>query len=952
MNSSKRLLRRFYTIILAVFAVLCLLPGQPSATAAESSGPLPVRVGFFKHERYHEIRIDSSRSGYGYDFLQMIAPYADIKYEYFGYVKSWSEMQAMLDRGEIDLLTMMDDSPERREKYDFASMNIGLSATTVITTRDNTQIIGGDPSSMQGARVGFIKDSSRGESFDRHAKAQGISYIPVYFESLDELRHALFDKKVDMIAVSDFFPITHELRIVDDFDKVPFYAVVKKGNKELLQRLNKGIFALSSAEPAWRENLRNNYYGPQNNSAGFTLTAEEKEVINRINKGRPLKILINPDRFPYAYNKNGKAQGIFYDLLEMAAKQIGFKYEMLILNSTQEYNDATIAGIPDIIFDSPNTLFSAEEKGYNSTRAYYHGNFSVVRRKNNLAIKTVAVKKGALNMNPVYRNMYGTSIPIPFDSVEECIQAVRDGKADCCYVYTYTAADYVARDTTGILEYTPIRGNFTSFRIAVRKGIDPAFYAILNRFALSVTDNTMRTLITLNRKQDPETVLTLIHRHPLMSASALALIGILAASVFISHQRRQKEAALSEELREALAQANAASRAKTNFLNNMSHDIRTPMNAIIGFTDLAIKDNDDREQSLEHLQKIRTSSSHLLSLINDVLDMSRIESGKISINQQPISLPTITRDIYNMVLTDARAKQLKLDFSCDLQDEYVRGDLLRLNQIILNCLGNSIKFTPENGTVSFSVHQTTAAKNGEAQYEFRISDNGIGISPQFLPHIFDPFERERTSTVSGIQGTGLGMTICKNLVELMGGTISVDSEQNNGTQIIITLTMPLAGDDEIAALRAAGTAAAEPAAGKPDSIPPEKVSLDGIRVLLAEDNELNQEIACAILEQAGASVETAGNGRIALEKVKASQPGFYDVILMDIQMPEMDGYEATRCIRKLPEPELADIPIVAMTANAFEEDKKQAYAAGMNAHIAKPIDLSVFFSTLREILQK
>ena len=955
MKSSANASRRICTSLLTLVLFFLFL-SVPSLSDAQSNGTMTVRVGYFKSAGYHELLSDGSRRGYGYDFLRMIAPYADIKYEFVGYEKSWNEMLDMLERGEIDLLTMAVSSPERREKFDFVSMNIGLSATMIVANRDNTWIQPGSYTSMNGCRVGLIRGSQRIQSFDEHAKANGFSYVPVIYDANDDLPNALRAREVDIIATTDMLPISHEFKLVGDFDEVPFYAIVKKGNTELLQRLDRAIFTLSSTDAAWRENLRNLYYGPQATSQEFTLTPEEQAVVDRINRGTPLKILINPDRFPYAYTKDGKAEGIFYDLLVMAAKQIGFKYEMLVLNSTQEYNDATIARVPDIIFDSPNTLYSAESKGYNSTKAYYRGNFSVIRRKNSTSNQTVAVKRGALNMNPVYKELYGTSTLIPYDSVDACVQAVKDGLADCCYMYTYTAADYVARDTQGILEYAPIRGNFSSFRIAVRQGVDPQFYAILNRFAASVTDNTMRTLITINRKQPPITIMTLVSRYPMATVSAVALICILSVSAFFSHQERKKQAALSEELRRALEQAEKASNAKTNFLNNMSHDIRTPMNAIIGFTDLAIEHNSDRELSLEHLKKIKTSSSHLLALINDVLDMSRIESGKVLISEKPLSLPTVTDDLYNIVLSDAKANDLMLDFSCDVKDEYVCGDILRLNQILLNCLGNAIKFTPPGGTVSFSIHQTAPAKAGRASYEFKICDTGIGIDAEFLPHIFDPFERERTSTVSGIQGTGLGMSICKNLVELMDGNISVTSEKDKGTQITIALDMTLAGEDDAARLKAEKEAAAAlhpavidndaaPAAHQPDD-------LTGIRVLIVEDNELNLEITCAILEQTGATLDTAEDGSIALEKVQTSPPGYYDIILMDIQMPVMDGYQATESIRRLPDPQKANVPIVAMTANAFEEDRKHAFAAGMNAHIAKPVDIKIFFSTLKEILKR
>ena len=387
---------------------------------------------------------------------------------------------------------------------------------------------------------------------------------------------------------------------------------------------------------------------------------------------------------------------------------------------------------------------------------------------------------------------------------------------------------------------------------------------------------------------------------------------------------RKEEAKQRLALQEALAASEQASRAKTVFLNNMSHDIRTPMNAIIGFTDLASMNINNAEKALDYLQKIQTSSKHLLSLINDVLDMSRIESGKVQIKEAPVSFEEIIEDIKSLVQddTEIHGQDLLLDIS-KVQDKNIWCDKLRLNQILLNCISNSVKFTPKGGTVSLAVRQIPCPKSGYGSYQFVISDTGIGMSAEFLSHVFEPFERERTSTVSGIQGTGLGMSITKNLVDMMRGDIKVKSTQGVGTQITITLTFQLTAD--------------ETALHENENEGPGK-SLEGLKILLVEDNELNLEIATEILKNQGVDVDTANDGSIALEKMIDEEPERYDLILMDVQMPVMDGYEATRCIRRLHNPKKAQIPIIAMTANAFEEDRRVALEAGMNEHLAKPIN--------------
>lgn len=538
--------------------------------------------------------------------------------------------------------------------------------------------------------------------------------------------------------------------------------------------------------------------------------------------------------------------------------------------------------------------------------------------------------------------------------------------------------------------------------------------------------------------------------------------------------KRRMEAQLEAQrtdLEDALAAAQHANRAKTTFLNNMSHDIRTPMNAIIGFTSLAAAHIDNTEQVRDYLTKIATSSNHLLSLINDVLDMSRIESGKVKIEEKESSLPEILHDLKTIVQADIMSK--RLDFYIDTVDvvnEHVLCDRLRLNQILLNLLSNAMKFTKPGGMISVRILQKRTAPEGYAAYEFQVKDTGIGMSPEFLKHVFDPFERERTSTVSGIQGTGLGMAITKNIVDMMGGTISVDSEVGKGTTFTVALqfktcsgpvkkeTIPelqglralvvdddfntcssltkmladigmrpdwttsgkeavlrvkLAGEqDDVYAVyiidwlmpdmngvevvrrirgligeetpiiiltaydwsdieeeaRKAGVTAfcAKPiflselrkilklpfTAKNSEEALQETFSFQGKKILLVEDNELNQEIAVEILQEVGFSVDVVDDGAVAVERMREAEPGQYDLILMDILMPVMDGYEATKQTRALENPDIAGIPIIAMTANAFDEDKKAAMEAGMNGHIAKPIDVSKLLEFLQEIVKK
>ena len=421
------------------------------------------------------------------------------------------------------------------------------------------------------------------------------------------------------------------------------------------------------------------------------------------------------------------------------------------------------------------------------------------------------------------------------------------------------------------------------------------------------------------------------------------LISVLTAFIVMIiylqfKMRRYRDALHEKELEKAVLEAKNANEAKTRFLFNMSHDIRTPMNAIIGFSELLEKHIDEKDKAIDYLGKIKSSSNFLLSLINYVLEMARIESGKLVLKKEVGCVTELIESLTDVFEPGVKKKFITYSCETDIQHKYVIGDETKVREIFINIIGNSVKYTPEGGKISVSVKEEPFEKENYIAYRIIVEDNGIGMSKEYLPHIFEEFSREHTSTESKVTGTGLGLPIVKSLIDMMGGTIEVESQLGCGTKMNVVLPFELASEKQIL---------------KEKQKEKEKISdsILGKRVLLAEDNELNAEIAMTVLKENGLKAERAANGKQCMEMLKKMPEDYYDMILMDIQMPEMDGYEATKLIRNLDDAR-ADIPIVAMTANAFEEDRQKALESGMNAHVSKPVDMNMLFKVMAQILKK
>ena len=1083
-----RLLSLLLTVLL--FASPCLTVYAANLSA---NHPEVLRVGFFAFPGYHIIEDDGHRSGYGYEFLQRLAIHGGWTYEYLGYDGSYADALDMLRNGEVDIVTSVSRTPEREAEFLFSDQSIGVNSTIFTVKSGNQDIVEGDYATYDGISVGMLEGNSKNSNFENFAKQHDFTFRPVYFVDQSALTAALQSGAVDA-AVTGSLRLLENEWLLESFDASPFYICTRKDRADLMGRINAAINEMDLHDPNWRDQLHETYYATDQEGSIITNAGERAFLEEHRASGVPLRLLINPDWAPYCYFRDGQADGIIPALFELLAQRLGLNYEYIPVKDRNDYYALRAQGAADLVLDYAGDYYLAEEEGYKITVPYFQTNFARLSLDSFTGDVThLAAPERADALQPLIDSRYSEDEVLRYPGVQDCVQAVLKKDADATILYSYTAEWYVRQDVRNRLS-SVVFGE-ASMAYAVGNSVPGGNYllSLLDKGSDSFSDAQIDAIISAELDAgttENDSLIAFLYKNPIYSVLGVMLLLLLLftlamLAVRTLNQRRLKERIAqatgeleqkTRELTEALQAADAANRAKTTFLNSMSHDIRTPMNAIIGYTALTTTHLDNRERAQDYLAKIAQASNHLLSLFNDVLDMSRIESGKVTINERPENLAQILQDLRNIIQSDIHAKRLELFIdTVDVTDEDVYCDRLRLNQILLNLTSNAIKFTPVGGTVSVRVTQKPSRSPQRGLYEIQVSDTGIGMSAEFAKTVFDPFTREQTSTVSGIQGTGLGMAITKNIVDMMGGSISVESELDRGTTFTVSLELrfsathkemsPIAElngfrglvvDDDMVCcqsvskmLRQIGMRAEWALSGreaiartgeaveladpfevyivdwsmpelsgietvreirrivgadspiilmsaydwsdieqearkagvtgfisKPlfasdlhntlerslgkatEKLPSEEQKLPsddsfkGKRILLAEDNELNREIAAEILKEAGFLVECAEDGKQACDMLSQAKAGYYHLILMDIQMPVMDGYAATRAIRSMADPALANIPIIAMTANAFEEDREQAMAAGMNGHLPKPIDLEKMMALLRDLFRQ
>ena len=933
MNVTKRARTCRGLAILMTMLLLTVLLSLSASAAETVSQHERVRVGFFAMDGYHMMDEDGNRSGYGYDFLRLMARYWDVDYEYVGYDKSWEEMQQMLIDGEIDMVTSARRTPEREELFDF-SRPIGTNNGILTVRSDNSTIVEGKYSTYDGMRVALLRGNSRNDEFAEYARTKGFTYKSVYFDSAEEIAEALQNGTVDAIVTSSLRKMNNE-RILEKFGSSDFYVIVKKGNTELLNKINYAIDQMNAAEGSWKTTLYNKNY-ETTDTKNLEYTEEEKRIIAQYSKENPLHVLCDPTRYPYSYTENGEVKGILPDYFRKIADYAGLSYEFLVPATRDEYiayqsnKDAVNISI-DARMDTDNY---AETKEWGLTAPYITMRMARVTRRD---------FDGKIHVVATVNQTASTSIEdvlapgaekLMCSTRQEMMEAVRDGKADAAFVYYYMAQAFVNSDTTGTMTYMPLEQPTFSYRMVVSSTENHALAGILTKAMYAMPDNLVEDLATqyTTYKATNLTLADMIRLHPVTAVAIIVFISWMAVTLIVIVNRLQTRRKLqlaaqqkAKEMAVLAEQAQAASKAKSTFLSNMSHDIRTPMNAIIGFTNIALH-QDSVPEMHNCLKKIEESSDHLLSLLNDVLDLSRIESGKVEFSPVPANITAVTDSVIEIVKGMLLNRELNFEVHREpLQNPYVMTEPVRIREILVNILNNAVKFTKDGGTIRFDAGNRPGADAQHIVICYRIKDTGIGMSEEFQKKLFDEFAQEENGVRTQYKGTGLGMPISKKYIELMGGTITVDSRKGVGTTFTVEIPMELTNAEKVEKTK--------PLVQHND--------LKGIKVLLAEDNDLNAELATILLEDLGMTVTRAADGQEVVDLFAEHPAGTYDIILMDIMMPKMDGHQAAKAIRAMyaDRPDAEEIPIIALSANAFSEDVQASLDAGMNGHVSKPLNM-------------
>ena len=922
---------------------------QAAETHKDEKQPQTIRVGSFE-DTFNYVDKNGVRQGYGYELMQALAGYTGWKFEY---VKcDWSNCFDKLENGEIDIMGDISYTDERVQKMLFPEEPMGEEKYILYADLSNLDIGTSDFKFMDGKRVGVLMDAEPEIMLTEWENKNGIHTEHVNVNNDDDVEKKLANHEIDcFVSLEETIWSEQGIASVTTIGKSDIYFAINKERSDIKEELDYAMRQLEQDSPFFKADLYKKYFTLDYNQS---LTGEEKSWLKEHGSIR-IGFLNNDPAIFSMDEETGKLNGMLAEYISYAKDCLGNQRLKFGIQEYDDYNEMLRALQDheiDMIFYVGRNPDLAEKKGYTLTNtAWTYSLMAVTDEKyfNENEAYSVAVVKEHEALKQHIAFSYPHWKLIDCDSLADATDMVSHQKADCFLMGTSQALKYNNnRDFKSIPLTKTMEACF-----AVRGG-EGTLLSILNKTLKTMpSDMLTSTLAIYDSTADKVTFYDFVKDNMLAFFATAGFFGlsIIAMILVFLRKARKAEAAaklaandtqkLNDKLEIALKKAEDASLAKTRFLNNMSHDIRTPMNVILGYAQLMedeLKGKDMPETS-EHLEKLKQSGNLLLSIINNVLDMAKIESGKMEINENYGRIGAIRQSLFEIFEDEAKKKNLALHYTINVEHEHILTDTTKVKEIFVNILGNAIKYTPPGGSVMVNLDELPCDEHGYMMVRTRISDTGIGMSEEYLTEIFEAFTREQNTTKSKIAGTGLGMSIVKKYVDLLGGTIEVESELGKGSTFTVTLKHRIADESYYVKkhLEESGIS---------------REILKDRSILLAEDNDLNAEIAAVILERAGLKVERVEDGLQCISRITEMPAGTYDIILMDIQMPKMDGYKATQTIRNLSDQEKACIPIIAMTANAFEEDKRAAIAAGMNGHIAKPIQVDKLLSILAEMIRQ
>lgn len=931
--------------ICAMLCLLLLLPALfPVKAAAETVPAKVVRVGSFE-DTFNYVNEKGIRKGYGYELLQTLSGYTGWQLEYV--TCDWSDCFEKLKNGEIDIMGDISYTEDRTEEMLFSDEPMGEEKDYLYADLSREDITASDFKTLNGKKIGVLMGTEPEVMLTEWEEKYDLKTQHVNISNNEDAKQKLANHEIDcFVSMEESFWTELGISTITRVGSSDIYYAINKDRADIKEELDNAMRALEDADPFYTADLYKRYF-----SMDYTpiLTGEEKAWLKK--HGAIRMGFLTGDSGVSVYDPStGELTGTITDYIQFAKDCLGnqeLEFQMVGYDSKEAELDALKSGEIDMVFHFDQSPNLAEEYRVACTNTTWTSNMMAVTNKehfNETQANRVAVPQNKISLTRYLAVYYPQWEIVDCATLEDAAKLVESGQADCFVTGTGSEGTYNKKyDFYSVPLPNPAKSCF-----AVNSG-NGILLSILNKTIKAMPINMLTGSLAMYKSSSRKVTLSEFIKDNffmVLLVSSIFVAVILLAILKLLRKARKAEAAarkaandtqeLNAKLQIAAENAESANRAKSTFLFNMSHDIRTPMNAIIGYADLASRHSDDPAKLKKYMENIQVCGQNLLMLLNNVLDLARIENDKTEMEYSVSDVEKDFRNCIAMFRNQADSKNQTLTVTTQLQYPYIYADIPHLTEVCTNLVSNAVKYTGAGGTIRCGVTQKPGEKEGWCDTVVTVADNGIGMSQEFQKHIFEPFERERTSTVSKVEGSGIGMGIVKKLVGLMGGTVEVESKIGVGSTFTVTIPCRIASEDGIQAKRAAD--------------PADRESLRGTRILLTEDNDLNAEIATELLQKEGCTVDRAKDGVECVDMLEKAANGTYQLILMDVQMPVMNGYDATKKIRRMDDPQKANIPIVAMTANAFSEDKQVALDAGMNDHIAKPINMSVLVPTLRKYL--